>query len=295
MIKTKLMQLESYPNFNTILSSIHVKIFQNLLNVGISLVKPKKAAPPLSPTGLDHNLRVVAVGDIHGMLKELRELDEKIAIDLKTVRLQSENIRTTYIFLGDYVDRGPDSAGVIDYLLNLRSSLADKDEIIFLRGNHEQLFIDFLEDENEDVMLWLRSGGFEALESYGVFLNRKHSKLQRSAARHELQRKMPAAHLQFLQETRFSHSIGDYFFCHATVDPNIAFDKQVAKDLLWSRDTKFLDEHYIGKFIVHGHTPVKLPIMAKGHANIDTGAYATGELTALILFETDRYFVSNKS
>lgn len=244
---------------------------------------------PISPSRLDHKLRVVAVGDIHGMLKELRELDEKVA------RLQSENIRTTFVFLGDYVDRGPDSAGVIDYLLNLKKRLPANDEVIFLRGNHEQLLIDFLENKNDEVLLWLRSGGFEALQSYGVFLNRKHTKLQLNAARDELNRKIPTTHVQFFQETRLSHTIGDYFFCHATVDPDIAFDKQVAKDLLWSRNTKFLDDHFIGKLIVHGHTPVKLPVLAKGHANVDTGAYATGQLTALILFEAERYFVSNKS
>ncbi len=241
------------------------------------------------------NMRLVAVGDIHGMLAELRQLNTKVTNDVKVASMRPESFATTWIYLGDYVDRGPDSAGVIDYLLDIKSKLGPDDDVVFLRGNHEQLLLDFLEQENDDAPFWLRSGGFETLESYGVFLNRKHNTLQRNAAREELRRKVPPAHLQFLQETKLSHTIADYFFCHATVDPEVSFDKQVAKDLLWSRNTKFLDENYIGKLVVHGHTPVKKPILAKGHANVDTGAYATGELTALILFGTDQYFISNKS
>ena len=254
-------------------------------------IKPK--SQPIA--ALATNMRLVAVGDIHGMLSELRQLHTKVASDLKVASLQPESFATTWIYLGDYVDRGPESAGVIDYLLEIKNKLLPGNEMIFLRGNHEQLLLDFLEQENDDAPFWLRSGGFETLESYGVFLNRKHNTLQRNAAREELRRKVPPTHLKFLKETQLSHTIGDYYFCHATIDPDVSLEKQVAKDLLWSRNTKFLDENYIGKLIVHGHTPVKTPVLAKGHANVDTGAYATGQLSALILFGTDQYFISNKS
>ncbi len=243
---------------------------------------------------LPKNVRVVAVGDIHGMLSELRQLNERLIANENLTATKLNALQTVYVYLGDYVDRGPDSAGVIEYLLAFKNALSANDKIIFLRGNHEQLLLDFLEKQNDDTPFWLRSGGYEMLESYGVFMKRDPNASQISAARLEFRKKLPSQHLKLLQDTQLFYSVGDYFFCHATVDPNVSLEKQTEKDLLWSRDTKYLDDNFIGSYIVHGHTPVKKPILATGHINIDTGAYVSGELTALVLFGTEKYFGSNK-
>jgi serine/threonine protein phosphatase 1 len=238
---------------------------------------------------------VVAIGDIHGMLPELHGLEKNIEAKLAAIGAETTIKRSTYVFLGDYIDRGNASASVLDHLIASTRNANASARLVFLRGNHEQLLLDFLEQDNAESPMWLRNGGFETLESYGVFLNRKPSALQISAAREELLRNLPETNLQFLQNTQLSHVAGDYFFCHASVDVNVPLENQVAKNLLWSRNTKFLDTHFIEKCIVHGHTPVKTPQIGRGHINIDTGAYATGTLTALILFGTEKYFVTNKS
>jgi serine/threonine protein phosphatase 1 len=251
--------------------------------------KPKPLTATAETASVPANLRVVAIGDIHGMLNELKHLIKNLQASAPP------HITTNYVFLGDAIDRGPESFAVIEYLANFQNQTKPNDEVFFLRGNHEQLMLDFLEQESAETLNWLSNGGVETLESYGVFLNRKPNALQLSACKNELRRNLPPHHMQFLKETRLSYTVGDYFFCHAAVDPNIDLELQSAKDLLWSRKTKYLDDNFIGKYIVHGHTPVKLPLISKGHINIDTGAYMSGKLTALILFGTERHFVTNKS
>jgi serine/threonine protein phosphatase 1 len=274
---------------NTILSGVYVQLIRKLFRRMAMPEKQKPFVATAETACVPANLRVLAIGDIHGMLKELQQLTSKL------LTTAVPNIPQHYIFLGDVIDRGPESSSVIEHLRNFRKQINSTDQIIFLRGNHEQLMLDFLEKETAESLNWLSNGGFETLKSYGVFLKQKPNALQLAAAKKELRRNLPPLHLQFLKETRLSYTVGDYFFCHATIDPKIELDLQTPEDLLWSRKTKFLDDNFIGKYIVHGHTPVKSPLVAKGHINIDTGAYMTGKLTALILFGTERHFVTNKS
>jgi diadenosine tetraphosphatase ApaH/serine/threonine PP2A family protein phosphatase len=241
--------------------------------------------------------RIYAIGDVHGCLNELDALLERILEDIEGANLMKSAFNNDHqnpapskpmlIFLGDYVDRGPDSKGVLDQLIRLKSG---RPETVFLKGNHEALLLDFLSDP-EMMQHWLEWGGEETLESYGVknVLGRSGEDL---AA--ELSEKMPAAHLSFLQSLALTHIEGDYFFVHAGVRPGVNLDDQQEEDLLWIRK-KFHSaaaSERPDKVIVHGHQPMKKPLDAGWRIAVDTGACWTGKLTAVALEDRSRRFIS---
>ncbi len=225
--------------------------------------------------------RVYAIGDIHGCAAELETLLDLIASDA------GDPSKAQLILLGDYVDRGPDSKGVIDRLVALKKA---HPATVFLKGNHESAMLDFLSDP-EDMLHWLDWGGEETLESYGVssILGRPSEDL---AA--ELVEKMPPAHLPFLNSLALMHREGDYLFVHAGVRPGVAIDDQDEEDLLWIRKRfhNAAPDERPDCVVVHGHQPLKNPLDAGWRIAVDTGACWTGKLTAVALEDERRRFIS---
>lgn len=225
-------------------------------------------------TSMPKDLRIYAIGDIHGMSKHAAEMFAEIDRDVASTR---DGGRAIVVSLGDYLDRGPNSREVID-LLAMRSRLHG-DNFIALRGNHEDVFLRFLEKPEAAGPLWLELGAAATLNSYGVKLPAGRADFKQ--IREDLSSRLPLEHLIFLQSLRFSFSLYDYFFSHAGARPGIPLLKQTEADLLWGRSSKYEKDVQFEKMIVHGHTPVNQPEMNRSTINIDTGAYATGRLTAL--------------
>jgi serine/threonine protein phosphatase 1 len=239
--------------------------------------RERSAAPTISA-----GWRLYVIGDIHGRLDLLNDLERQIKRDL-----ESAPAHVLTIFLGDYVDRGGESAGVLD-------RLASDDfctPICALRGNHEEVFLRFLEVPSV-LASWRQFGGLETLHSYGVNVAEAMRGVGYEKAQEALASVLPSSHLQFLQGTRPSFEMGDYFFCHAGVRPGVSLDKQVSHDLLWIRSEFLNFEGSFEKIIVHGHTPVGQPDIKQNRINVDTGAYASSILTALVLEGESRRFLA---
>lgn len=226
--------------------------------------------------------RIYAVGDIHGRRDLLSRMEQLILADL-----EDDPAEPLVIFLGDYVDRGPDSAGVIERL----SSCGFGIPITALRGNHEDLLLSFLDDPSV-LDSWRGFGGLETLHSYGVDVSEALRGRGYRQACEQFARKLPASHRRFLEDTALSHACGDYFFCHAGVKPHVALERQASKDLLWIRNEFLKFEGSFGKIVVHGHSPVPAPEAHANRINVDTGAFATSRLTAVVLEAAGRRFLS---
>ncbi len=215
---------------------------------------------------------VYAVGDIHGRLDLLERAIASIRVH--AAKLSSTEDRQI-VFLGDYIDRGPDSAQTIEYLLNHR--FADFAPT-FLRGNHEQAMLDFFDAALPDPA-WLNYGGVAALASYGIAAGRSVDTI-----RDEMRERVPSTHINFLRRTEMSKSIGDYLFVHAGIRPSVELDRQNPHDFMWIREP-FLSENKQFDFrVVHGHTITEYPDIRPNRIGIDTGAYASGVLTTLALW-----------
>ena len=230
---------------------------------------------------------VYAVGDIHGQADLLQRLLDKITTDASDI-VEAE--RRWLVFVGDYVDRGPDSWRVIEML---SSQLPDGFEPVMLKGNHEDYLLKFLEDPGI-LPLWRRNGAEATLNSYdGTFedLFASHTPPAEIAAR--FAQKLPPAHLAFFQDLKLSWSIGDYFFVHAGVRPGCALELQALDDLLWIREPFLNSDERFEKIVVHGHTPTKAPVVRPNRIGIDTGAWAWGTLTAVRLFADQRKFLTS--
>lgn len=217
--------------------------------------------------------RVYAIGDVHGFLDLLVELEDKIVRDCTP-----GSDPATIIMLGDYVDRGADSAGVIEHLI---ASKPDGMQRHCLMGNHEAAMLSFLNAPDHSQDTWLDYGGYETLLSYGVTTNMSDLKPSAVELSKELAARVPAHHLEFLSNIPVMIEYPEHVFVHAGVRPNIALADQVEKDLLWIRSDFIEFDGPLEKFVVHGHTPVSSVEPTQWRANVDTGAYATGHLSAL--------------
>ncbi|GEO15767.1 metallophosphoesterase [Microvirga aerophila] len=182
------------------------------------------------------------------------------------------------VFVGDYIDRGPSSRGVLDRLV----SFAFPTPIIPLLGNHETLLLNFLEDASV-LQRWRSLGGLETLFSYGVDVREAMTGRGFEAAQYGLLRSFPDEHRRLLLHLPRSVECGDYFFCHAGIRPGVPLTEQDPDDLVWIRDEFLTSDVDHGKLIVHGHTPVPEPDFRRNRINLDTGAFATGRLTCLRL------------
>lgn len=229
----------------------------------------KEDFKPTVPPGC----RVYAVGDVHGR-SDL--LDQLIGLIQKDAAGRAG--KTVLVFVGDYVDRGRDSKGVIELLLKLPEDF----EAHFLRGNHDQILLEFLE-EPATYRVWRDFGAVETLLSYDVRPPLDDTDAALGEARDRFNDALPRSHRQFLQRLGLSCEIGDYFFSHAGVRAGVSLAEQKPQDLLWIRDEFLRSKADFGKIVVHGHTPTALPVKRRNRIGIDTGAYFSGRLTAAVL------------
>lgn len=226
---------------------------------------------------------VVAVGDVHGCADQLRALQDAIY----TLAADHAAARRVLVYLGDYVDRGPASAGVIEALL---APPPMPFELVHLMGNHEELMISFL--KGGPAWPWLMNGGVETCLSYGVTppeISREEE--GDTELRDQLLDAMPLAHKTFLLRLKLMHREGDYLFVHAGVRPGVALDAQETRDLLWIRNLFLESDADFGAIVVHGHTPTYEPDLAINRIGIDTGACFGGRLTALVLSSAEPAFL----
>jgi len=209
--------------------------------------------------------RIYAVGDIHGCYDKLLELMEKMDIDFES---------DTLVFLGDYIDRGPQSFEVVAYLTDLKQRYVNT---IFLKGNHEEMLEKYL--SGEDRITYLVNGGQQTLESY---MNRP---------RPEGEPAIPSTHLEFFKSLRIYYETQNYIFVHAGLKNKVPLEKQKTEDLLWIR-RRFIESKYdYGKMVVFGHTPLHEPLLLPNKIGIDTGAVYGNRLTCVRLPELVFYTV----
>lgn len=237
--------------------------------------KKAKGGPP--------NLRAYAIGDVHGRLDLLRDLLGEIERD----NAARPPARTFLIFLGDLVDRGPDSKGVVEHLLRQPPSFA---KTIFLKGNHEEFLLRVLAGEEDVVTDWLTYGGYECAESYGVSKGWTLNSTP-AAILKRLKAAVPDEHRVFLEGMADTFRFGDYLFVHAGIRPGIPVGEQSVKDLRWIREGFLESSADHGLVVVHGHTIVDSPEEHSNRIALDTGAYRSGVLTALGLERTERWFI----
>jgi serine/threonine protein phosphatase 1 len=223
--------------------------------------------------------RIYAIGDIHGRHDLLRQLLDEIG---EHSSMLPKPGALHLVFLGDLVDRGPDSAKVVEMVCDLETNT---NQVIALMGNHEEAMIQALEGDVTVLRKWLEVGGAQTVESYGLDLPDAGADLRRYAR--YLAGGVPAQHLRWLRDRPLSARSGNYFFCHAGIRPGVPLGRQTRDDLLWIRDDFVDDESDHGAVIVHGHTITRDVVMRANRIGIDTGAYASGALSALYL-EGDR-------
>lgn len=204
--------------------------------------------------------KIFAIGDIHGCLEKLKALMKKIDMDKK---------RDTLVFIGDYIDRGKFSKEVVDYVIGLQG---EYENLIFLLGNHEQMFMNYLKGVDEG--LYLGNGGISNLCSYEIFI---------SDNMEERKGKIPQDHLKFFQSLLPYYETDRYIFAHAGLRPGILLKDQTMEDLLWIRYEFIQADDDFGKTVVFGHTPMNNPWVEKNKIGIDTGAVYGGKLTCVEL------------
>ncbi len=246
------------------------------------------ARPGVAPPGS----RLYAVGDVHGQLPLLQDLHESICRDLE----RDAPKRVVVVYLGDYVDRGSESRGVIELLTSGRGLPEDRVERVFLAGNHEDMMITALDPAEAGTargagltMNWLQNGGEATLASYDVTTDTRtpFTRLADSI-REEMARAMPAHHRAFLDTLKPYHQEGGYLFVHAGIRPGVPLEQQSREDLFWIRKD-FLDCREPHPFVVvHGHTPSRHPQLLDNRICLDTGAFATGRLTCGVFEGTER-------
>ncbi|HEX8525669.1 metallophosphoesterase [Allosphingosinicella sp.] len=231
--------------------------------------------------------RAYAIGDVHGRLDLLRDLLARIEAD----DARRAPAKTWLVMLGDLVDRGPDSRGVVEHLLNHPPSFA---RTVYLKGNHEEFLLDVLGGDERVVLDWLTYGGYECAESYGVG---KGWTLNATPAAivERLAEAVPSDHKRFLASMHDSFRFGDYLFVHAGIRPGVPLESQTGNDLRWIRDGFLDDLSDHGVVVVHGHSIVDSVEERANRIAIDTGAYRTGLLTAIGIEGGDRWFIEARA
>lgn len=226
-----------------------------------------------APASLPPGQRIYAVGDVHGCADRLAMLHKLIAADL--VARPSRD--ATILHLGDYIDRGEDSAGVIALLL--RPWPAPAPRMVNLMGNHEEMMLAALDaGDSESVLHWLSNGGADTLASWGV---------PRRAKPSDWARDIPPAHVDFLRGLAIRHAAGGYIFVHAGLRPGVPLERQSRHDMLWIREPFLSWRGELPGVVVHGHTPEHDVVKRANRIGVDTGAVMGGMLTCVML-EEDR-------
>jgi serine/threonine protein phosphatase 1 len=232
-----------------------------------------------APATLPQGKRVYAVGDIHGCLDRLVALHEIIAEDIATRPAE----HTTLVHLGDLVDRGTDSAQVIDWLIDQPPVPADV--FVNLMGNHEHMMLSAIVRADRDAPgLWLNNGGADSLLSWGI---------PRNVPPVEWASHIPLRHLIFLRDLAICRRIGPYLFVHAGIRPGVPLDRQSRHDMMWIREPFLSSRADHGVVVVHGHTPKREPVVQPNRIAIDTGAVLGGALTCVVLEQDSLGFLTS--
>ncbi len=235
------------------------------------LFKKNIAPAPFLPI----DTRIYCIGDIHGRHDLLLTLTEKIKHDAVDFSGQ-----IVMVYLGDFIDRGLCTKEVIDFIIGDEQAGID---YVYLRGNHEQTLLDFLQEDSVGRS-WLTYGGQATLASYGVAIAKIPTKREDFLdIQRQLRNNLPDAHYRFLVGTRLSYLMGTYFFVHGGINPRYPLAKQSSEDMLWIRDEFTTFKKPFEKIIVHGHTVTDQAELLTNRIGIDTGAYASGVLTCLVL------------
>lgn len=227
----------------------------------------------LTEASTPEDLRIYAIGDIHGCLDDLKSVHDAIGEDLE--RNPTENWKMIHV--GDYIDRGPESRQVIDYLIHCCTI---DDRVVCLLGNHDLMFRRAVLGDKRLTEIWMRNGGETTLESYGLSLSDFARRRSDGTGFDDV---IPPAHMDFIDSLEMSVKLGDYFFVHAGIDPDQSLDQQDADSMLWIRDRFIADHREYEAVIVHGHTPSRRTDVRSNRIGIDTGAVFGGDLTCLVL------------
>jgi len=238
-----------------------------------------------APAGAEGR-RAYVVGDIHGRLDLLDELLKKIHADIAN----RERRETLLVFVGDLIDRGPSSAQVIE---RLRCYRRDGIKPVFLLGNHEEVLLRIIHGDSSVVDSWLKFGGLQCLQSYGVTLARIRGR-SADQVTELVQATVPREHVEFLESFSDSCRFGDYLFVHAGIRPGVAVEHQSQADLRWIREPFLFDETDHGFVVVHGHTISEEVEERPNRIGIDTGAYRSGVLTALAIEGAERWLIDTR-
>ena len=227
----------------------------------------------------DPGERIYAIGDVHGCYDLMRRLIDRIGAHHAALPAPRA---LHIIFLGDLIDRGPDSAGVLDFVWNLQ---AKSDRVITLLGNHEEAMLGVIDGDTTMLRPWLGFGGRDTLRSFGLEPPSRAEDPRAFARR--LQSAVPRGLVRWLRSLPLTAQSGDYFFCHAGVRPEVPLGRQTRQDLLWIRDDFLSHQDELDAVIVHGHSIEPECVIRPHRIGIDSGAYATGRLSAIYL-EDDR-------
>ena len=230
--------------------------------------------------------RAYVIGDIHGRLDLLDQLLADVHRDI----VERPARKTLLVFLGDLIDRGSSSAQVVE---RLRTYRHEKIRPIFVVGNHEEVLLRILDGETGLIVSWLRYGGAQCLQSYGVD-PRTLLELSDEDALATIRRAIPQPHRDFVASFVDTCRFGDYLFVHAGIRPGVPLDQQLQSDLRWIREPFLLDNTDHGCVVVHGHTISEEVEERPNRIGIDTGAYRSGILTALVIEGTDRRYLDTR-
>jgi len=247
------------------------------------LFSKKAPKSPMDTATIPEGRRVYAIGDIHGRNDLLQQLIETIVDD----DAKRGEVKSEIIFLGDLVDRGPDSAGVIETAMQLKRELGD---VRFLMGNHEEVYLKAATGDEKATRFFNRIGGKETILSYEISV-RDYMNLDSAALAERLPDLFPADHIDFVKSFENQIVVGDYAFVHAGIRPGVPLDEQKPKDLRWIREEFLSVKEPHEKVIVYGHTINEDVVENGNRIGIDTGAYYTNKLTALALEGDQRWYL----
>lgn len=245
------------------------------VKAGLGLAAPRPVGKP--------GARAYAVGDVHGCLTQLDHMLAAIEADIAAHPAEA----TYIVMLGDLIDRGPDSRGVIERLLHYRHPAA---ELVLLAGNHEEFLLRIMAGTPDLLHRWLDFGGSEFVSSYGERPERLFAMEDLEAAA-AIRRIVPERHRAFVEGFGDSFRFGDYLFVHAGIRPGVPLQRQTANDLRWIREPFLSDRHDHGFVVIHGHTIAEKIVERANRIGIDTGAYRTGVLTAAVIDGEERRFI----
>ena len=257
---------------------------------------PKSKTVSLSEARISKNTRIYAIGDVHGCLRELNKLWKKIQHDLEDRPIAKHKV----IFVGDYVDRGPECKAVIEKMISWQEA---GEPITFIRGNHDYNFLRVINGIDERGLSgFIRYGGLATLESYGLSEKTVNKMLGENPGREErdklskwAKKAVGKSHIKFFENLVPWKAVGDFFFCHAGVQPERKLSDQDEYDLIWMREPFLSWNKPLQKVVVHGHTYRDEPETEKHRINLDTGCVYGGKLTALVLEGGKRRFLQVKS